>query len=320
MEGKNRIDLLLPDSSGGVRKWGEDLVKALYPYGFSFRVFRGKREVISYLFTSHKSPILHSTVPLPWRSRKVRMVLSIHGLFKKEKNLWSGFYPHTINLADKVTVPSQWLKKELGLTRCYVVPNGIFLPPRIQYPAKNLSKKKKIVFLTITNFNFFEKCKGIELIYKALKNISHLKKNFVWYILGEGKFRRDFEEKIKSKSNLKVLFKGFKPAKIFYRKADIFLYYSFLDTFALVLLEAMSYGLPVVTNNFGPAHEIITDARSGFIINHPGEMSKVVKMLIYKNGLREKVIKSGRVRAEKYDWKKIALYWKNLYHSLLQSR
>lgn len=56
----------------------------------------------------------------------------------------------------------------------------------------------------------------------------------------------------------------------YYKKADIFFYPSLVDTFGFALLEAMSFGLPIITVNTmwtKSRKEIIENRRQGFIID-----------------------------------------------------
>lgn len=314
MESKIIVDLLLPRRAGGVAKWGEDLAKALNGKNFLIRIFRGEKEVLKYIFFEKKGDIIHSTVPLPFKPPKLPLVLTIHGLFFKEKNIWSRMYPFTIKKADIVTVPSFWLKKKLSLKNSVVVPNGIFLEQFKKRKKSNLKAEKEIVFLTITNFNFYEKCKGILFIYKALKELK-IQKKIVFYILGDGKFKKEFEKKIKSFNNVKISFEGHKDPRSFFKKADIFLYYSFFDNFPIVILEAMATALPVITNNIGAVKEIIDNYKNGIIVNSYKEMKEAILKIINEN-LGEKLGENAREKiGEKFNWKVLKRRWEKIYES-----
>ena len=60
----------------------------------------------------------------------------------------------------------------------------------------------------------------------------------------------------KEKENLMVL-------------SDIFVFPSYYEreTFGIVNIEAMSWGLPVITSNEGAISEIVQDGITGFIVN-----------------------------------------------------
>jgi len=316
MESKIIVDLLLPRRAGGVVRWGEDLAKALNGKKFLIRIFRGEKEVLNYLFFKKKGNIVHSTIPLPFWPFRVPLVLTIHGLFLKEKNIWSKFYPFTIKKADIITVPSFWLKNKLSIKNSIVIPNGIYLNQFEKRKNINLKTKKEIIFLTLTNFNFYEKCKGLLSIYKALKELK-IKKKITFYILGDGEFKKEFFKKIKSFNNVKISFEGYKDPKPFFKKADIFLYFSFLDVFAISILEGMAFGLPIITNEFGAAKEIIDNRKEGIIVNNYKEMKNAILEIINKN-LGEKLGENARKKIEKkFNWEILKRKWEKIYESLV---
>lgn len=77
------------------------------------------------------------------------------------------------------------------------------------------------------------------------------------------------EIKEKYSSNKKIKMHNLMPQKkVFemYEKSDIFVYPGFSDSFGFGFLEAMNFGLPVITvDNGGCRREIIEDGKSGFI-------------------------------------------------------
>jgi glycosyltransferase involved in cell wall biosynthesis len=146
----------------------------------------------------------------------------------------------------------------------------------VVYPAVPLHKKtnkknKKITILYATRY-FWLKGGLIALeVYKRLKEqykdklelifISDVPKNIKKRYLGL---------EIKNLVSQKELFK-------LYSKSDIFFYPSFVDTFGFGLLEAMSFGLPIVTLNTKKTRtrkEIIENNKNGMIFDINEEITK----------------------------------------------
>ena len=84
-----------------------------------------------------------------------------------------------------------------------------------------------------------------------------------------------------------------------YRKASFVLAPSIrLEGFPLVLLEAMSFGLPIITTDIGPLNEIIDDGTEGFTIQ-PGnaaDLSNRMMQLWHQGELRVRMGRHARTR------------------------
>jgi glycosyltransferase involved in cell wall biosynthesis len=110
----------------------------------------------------------------------------------------------------------------------------------------------------------------------------------------------------------KVVFTGFLEGTQLaraYATADIFVHCSVTETFGLVVLEAMSCGLPVVARDAGGPSEIVRDGTSGFL-TAPDDMVAFVDRVRYlaiETGLRAVMSRHARAQAEDTTWDKINL-------------
>ncbi|MBI2035470.1 MAG: glycosyltransferase family 4 protein [Candidatus Liptonbacteria bacterium] len=86
--------------------------------------------------------------------------------------------------------------------------------------------------------------------------------------VGDGPEREKIENYSKEK-NLRVICVGFMPPEklpLYYSIADIFALPSYFETWGLVINEAMSYGLPIVTTKMtGAAYDIVREGENGFV-------------------------------------------------------
>lgn len=93
-----------------------------------------------------------------------------------------------------------------------------------------------------------------------------------------------------------------------YASGDVFVMPSESETLGLVVLEAMSSGLPVVAARAGGIPDIIPEdleGKTGFLFN-PGDLEDCVNKvgsLLSCRELRETIGKSARKEMEKYDWR-----------------
>jgi len=139
----------------------------------------------------------------------------------------------------------------------------------VVYPAvplpktKRKKKRNKITILYVARYFWI---KG-GLV--ALETLRRLKKKYdiLEYFISDvpKEVRKDYSD-----INIVGLVSQKRLFTYYYPNSDIFLYPSFIDTFGFSILEAMSFGLPVVTVNTPKTKsrkEIIKDGKHGFMIN-----------------------------------------------------
>lgn len=105
-----------------------------------------------------------------------------------------------------------------------------------------------------------------------------------------------------------------------YRHHSVLVLTSVFEPFGLVLPEAMSCGVPVVSYDspYGPA-SIISDAEDGFLIPYNNEDLFVERLcqLMTDTSLRQKMGKRAIVSSRRYAEDSIMPLWKNLFEYLI---
>jgi len=103
-------------------------------------------------------------------------------------------------------------------------------------------------------------------------------------------------------------------------QSSIFAFSSSVEGFALVLVEAMECGLPVVSYQCpcGPK-DIITDGKDGFLVpvNDKQKMAECICDLIDDVNLRKRMSESARMKAQNYQVEAIAHQWMKLFESVI---
>lgn len=95
-------------------------------------------------------------------------------------------------------------------------------------------------------------------------------------------------------------------------KADVFVLPSYNEGLPMALLEAMSWGLPVITTPVGGIPEVVTHKETGWLVN-PGDveqLAKAVQSLIESESLRLELGTAARSRIIPLD---IKIYSRSLY-------
>jgi len=202
---------------------------------------------------------------------------------------------------------------------CYPIIKNESQPKGILQSHKN--DEGVLNLLCVANIR---KNKGQEYLIEALSILSEkkIKLTLVGHIKDEVYYRR-LLDKIKNMGlEGKVDFHGFlienKLAEA-YKNADIFVLPTLLEGFGMVLVEAMSHGLPIVASNVGGIPEIIDDGDNGLLVPaaSPGELAKAIKKLIEDKDLR---IRLGENAFKKYGqmplWKEsFEKFFKCLYEN-----
>jgi len=107
-----------------------------------------------------------------------------------------------------------------------------------------------------------------------------------------------------------------------FQESSIFVLSSRYEGFGLVIVEAMSCGLPIVAFacHCGP-RDIITEGADGFLVSEGDidELAEKINLLIEKDDFRKKMGQMARLKAEKYKIENIGVQWITLFESLLKS-
>lgn len=96
--------------------------------------------------------------------------------------------------------------------------------------------------------------------------------------------------------------------------ADVFVFPSFFEGFAQVLLEAMASGLPVLTTNATAAPDLLTTGQEGRIIS-PGDDDALLQALQFfsdQPGQIEPMGRAARLAAEGFGWERYGERWKEI--------
>lgn len=131
--------------------------------------------------------------------------------------------------------------------------------------------------------------KGFEYILDSFNSIKD--KDIMLLLIGGGPKRNEYETFIKENNLRNVILKDFikKPELYQYFKAsDIFVFPTLYDIWGLVVVEAMSFGLSVIsTNNANSAIELIKNDENGYICNlNSKEFEKKILYLHYNPKVR----------------------------------
>ena len=163
--------------------------------------------------------------------------------------------------------------------------------------------------------------KRYDVLLKALKPT----KNIKLVLVGDGPERKQLEDlATKLGINDHVLFVGFRTdAYKFYPLFDCFALSSDSEGMSIALLEALSFGIPLISTSKTKKHDVIIHGKNGFLVpvNSPKKLSNAIQMLHFDKSLRYKMGKNNSKLAKNtYHIKNVVNKYHTIYEKHSQQR
>ena len=227
----------------------------------------------------------------------------------------------SIKKSDIVVTPSQHLKNfilNLGFkNKIEIINNGVFIPEENTNIFTNDQINITIVSRLVSHKN----------IKKIIRAISDLNDPLIYLnIIGDGPELNQLQ-KISLESNNKdnIIFHGKlnrDDINHIFLKSDIYIQASNYEGLPHSLLEAMSYGIPVLCTPVGECKEILGNEDRGYILDLPVSKnnikSKISEIIGEKNIANKKGEKGKAFVTEKYNLTNSFNLYKNLFTRLLE--
>ena len=182
-------------------------------------------------------------------------------------------------------------------------------------PEKTSSLQEK----NLISVGRLSKEKGYFDLLLLFKKLNKQYPDWILHIVGDGDEKEKLEKFVEEES-LKdnVIFHGFQKKDYIdslYHKSSIYLMTSYTESFGIVLIEAMSHGLPCIAYSSAEgARNIIKNNENGFIISDrcEEEMLEKVKLLIENENLRKDLGKKARESIYPYTKDIVSKKWYKL--------
>jgi len=232
--------------------------------------------------------------------------------------------------ADMITTNSRYTKQQIEALvslpcPCRVIPMGVIIPNQIP-PVKDFHGQSILFVGRLVEW------KGVDTLIRSMTLVRKAIPDSMLTIVGEGPFR-DSLQRLVQDAGLTYAVRFYGRAtdddlKKLYDSAAVFVLPSrryqglVMEGLGVVLLEAMSHGVPVIGSNVGGIPDIIIDGETGFLV--PEQRSdvladRIVRMLS-DDSLRERFRQNGLVRVrEKFSWGKISEEFGGVYIQVLKA-
>ena len=236
------------------------------------------------------STLLHRIITY-WKRRKLRNLDRLVALTQGDANDWKRVCPHTC-----------------------VIPNVVHLNESGNYSR---CESKKAIFV-----GRFDVQKDFGTMLNVWTLIQKRHPEWILNVYGNGKLKPIFENLLAEKNLNVVIHPAVPDIMEKYKEASMLLMTSLYEPFGLVLVEAMSCGLPVVAFNcpYGPA-AIITDGTDGFLVDdrNINAFADRVCQLMEDENLRQRMGQAAILSAQRFNSETIMPQWKCLFTNLVNS-
>lgn len=196
-----------------------------------------------------------------------------------------------------------------------VIPNVVHLNESGNYSQCN---SKKAIFV-----GRFDVQKDFGTMLKVWTLVQQRHPEWILNVFGNGELKPKYEELVAEKKMNVVIHPAVSDIMEKYKESSMLLMSSLYEPFGLVLVEAMSCGIPVVAFNcpYGPA-DIINDGIDGFLVEDRNieAFADRACQLMENDDLRQRMSKSAIHSAQRYKAETIMPQWKNLFTNLVCSQ
>lgn len=164
----------------------------------------------------------------------------------------------------------------------------------------NFSEQDQVVLF----LSLLSKQKGADVAIRAFKELSRKEKNVKLIIGGDGDYLQAAKQLAEQLGMAdRVVFPGFIPndeASGYYNAADIFIFPTLrLESFGIVLAEAMACEKPIIASKIGSIPDVIDDGINGILVR-PGdheELSREIRRLLRDREYSRILAKNARKKA-----------------------
>lgn len=308
-----------PDCSGGIASVYRSISSELNNKGVSvFYSYENKRTTINYflkyfqfLLKIRKFDILHLNTPLSFNSflRDIPYIL-ISKIFKKkiivqfhggDENFYFQILKSkilkkiaaiTYFSADKLIVLGSVFIDDYNLIHkrnrrdWIILPNPVDLIFLNQIWKNNSSFENEIHLLYLSRIDHRKGCDIAIKSFSILQRNIGIKNKLILNICGDGPLLKEMKNLVKELNLSNVNFHGYVKGNkkiLQYKKNDIFLYPTYYgEGLPVSLLEAMAFGLPLVTRPVGGIPDWLTNNINGYLTDsvNPKKFADIISKMI----------------------------------------
>jgi phosphatidylinositol alpha-1,6-mannosyltransferase len=203
--------------------------------------------------------------------------------------------------------------------RVTAIPNGTVIPEKLANPGRNGPK------LEILSIGRLVLRKGFDEIIRALSIVKKKRGDFHLRIVGYGTqeeaIRRVLDEHGIG-DNVSMLGRvEYAELADYYLGSDCYLFYGDREGSSLAMVEAVSYGLPLIASDHPGNRAYIADGESGLLVEHknPEKLSRAILDLLEHRERLPAMGAKSRAIAASFSWANVAKRYDAFFRRVLGS-
>jgi len=269
-----------------------------------------KRNVDVFFSPAHYSP-RYCPVPLVVTIHDLAFFYYPNEFLKKDLYKLKNWTSQSVKKAKSIVAVSKNTKKDilkqydLPAEKVSVVYNGFEKTDGKPTPSE-FAKKPYILFT-----GTLQPRKNILLLIRSFADFSKTHTDYSLIIAGKKGWLYDeiFQEVARLGKGEKIVFTDYiSDSELIglYKNAEFFVMPSLYEGFGVPVLEAMSYGCPVISSFSSSLPEIAGEASLYFDPTNANDLTEKMMMLADNNSLKKDLIDKGKEQIKKFSWRKCA--------------
>lgn len=280
-----------------------------------YRNIRAIKKINSdYIITTR---IFHNNLVSKFANKKIIKIATEHNYHNDDIKYVSQLIKSVSNFDYFVVVSRELKEYYCGKI---IEPKVIYIPNVLDSMPKAQSKLDKNNVISIGRFS---KEKDFVTLLKVFKEVKKSNASVNLYLIGDGDEKENIKQFIKANNLEKsVIMPGFldqKKIEKYMLNSKIYVMTSITESFGLVLIEAMSYGLPCIAfDSASGARELIKNDKNGYLVSNRNikkMADKIVELMNCKNIYNYS--NEAQLTSKKYLIKNIKKIWIDLLEEKL---
>lgn len=268
-------------------------------------LYRGPFIVTVHDLTISHFPTLRATTlsPLTYRLKHLAYTIVMRSAVKKAKKILAVSFYTRNDLAETYKVP----KDKIVVTYEAADP----ITNRSLGAPEEILKKYNISPPYLLYVGNAYPHKNLDILVPALEALQN-KYGLLPALVLAGKedyfYQRLKKDVSSSKAAPKIVFCGYVPDQdlpFLYEQAESYIFPSLYEGFGLPPLEAMQYGIPVLSSQASCLPEILQDCAVYFDPNDPADIADKIAEILQEDGLKRSLASKGKAHVKKFSWEKM---------------